>query len=202
MRCVRARMHAGGACDGTGGAPRPRAFKGSHACGCVGCSAASSRFLPFLDPLFNCSFWRPQLVDDVVRGCPIDTRRALYGCVVLAGGTTRLKNFGRRMQVGGRRALPLLYLHPESSGAWCMGASLAICQERKMYVLLGRTTTQWCTGAWYMDPGVFAPPAASPLTSFPASQVELATLANSRVAPGATVGVDSGSRRLLGPALP
>ncbi|PNW72245.1 hypothetical protein CHLRE_16g676050v5 [Chlamydomonas reinhardtii] len=36
-------------------------------------------------------------VDDVIQACPIDTRRALYGNVVLSGGSTMFKNFGRRL---------------------------------------------------------------------------------------------------------
>ena len=36
-------------------------------------------------------------MDDVIQACPIDTRRALYGNVVLSGGSTMFKNFGRRL---------------------------------------------------------------------------------------------------------
>ncbi|EFJ49440.1 actin-related protein Arp3 [Volvox carteri f. nagariensis] len=39
----------------------------------------------------------PRAVDDVIQACPIDTRRALYGNVVLSGGSTMFKNFGRRL---------------------------------------------------------------------------------------------------------
>ncbi len=38
-----------------------------------------------------------QAVDDVIQSCPIDTRRALYGNIVLAGGSTMMRNFGRRL---------------------------------------------------------------------------------------------------------
>ena len=31
-------------------------------------------------------------------GCPIDTRRALYQNIVLSGGSTMFKDFGRRLQ--------------------------------------------------------------------------------------------------------
>ncbi|EIE27630.1 actin-related protein 3 [Coccomyxa subellipsoidea C-169] len=40
----------------------------------------------------------PQLVDRVIQSCPIDTRRALYGNIVLSGGSTMFKDFGRRLQ--------------------------------------------------------------------------------------------------------
>lgn len=38
-----------------------------------------------------------QAVDEAIQASPIDTRRALYGNVVLSGGSTMLKNFGRRL---------------------------------------------------------------------------------------------------------
>eukprot|EP00891_Asterochloris_glomerata_P001539 jgi/Astpho2/1539/Aster-05411 len=40
----------------------------------------------------------PQVIDQVVQTCPIDCRRALYGNVVLSGGSTMFKDFGRRVQ--------------------------------------------------------------------------------------------------------
>lgn len=40
----------------------------------------------------------PALVDAVVQACPIDTRRRLYGNVVLSGGTSTLRGFGGRLQ--------------------------------------------------------------------------------------------------------
>eukprot|EP01106_Pelomyxa_sp_JSP_P014737 TRINITY_DN479_c0_g1_i9.p1 TRINITY_DN479_c0_g1~~TRINITY_DN479_c0_g1_i9.p1 ORF type:complete len:416 (+),score=131.44 TRINITY_DN479_c0_g1_i9:189-1250(+) len=40
----------------------------------------------------------PQLVDEVVQSCPIDTRRGLYKNIVLSGGSTMFKDFGKRMQ--------------------------------------------------------------------------------------------------------
>ena len=44
----------------------------------------------------------PDVIDRVVQGCPIDTRRALYGNITLSGGSTMFKHFGHRIQVGGR----------------------------------------------------------------------------------------------------
>ena len=40
----------------------------------------------------------PQMVDDVITSCPIDTRRKLYNNIVLSGGNTVFKDFSRRLQ--------------------------------------------------------------------------------------------------------
>jgi len=45
----------------------------------------------FLTPL-------PEVVDNCVQSCPIDTRRGLYKNIVLSGGSTMFKDFGRRLQ--------------------------------------------------------------------------------------------------------
>jgi actin-related protein 3 len=45
----------------------------------------------FLKPL-------PQVVDEAILASPIDTRRGLYSNIVLSGGSTMYKNFGRRLQ--------------------------------------------------------------------------------------------------------
>ncbi|RKO85697.1 hypothetical protein BDK51DRAFT_32205, partial [Blyttiomyces helicus] len=45
----------------------------------------------FLTPL-------PDVVDQVIQSCPIDTRRGLYKNIVLSGGSTMYKDFGRRLQ--------------------------------------------------------------------------------------------------------
>jgi len=45
----------------------------------------------FLTPL-------PKVVDDTVQSCPIDTRRGLYKNIVLSGGSTMFKDFGKRIQ--------------------------------------------------------------------------------------------------------
>jgi actin-related protein len=41
----------------------------------------------------------PEVVDEAILKCPIDTRRGLYKNVVLSGGSTMFKDFGRRLQV-------------------------------------------------------------------------------------------------------
>ena len=42
------------------------------------------------------------LVDESIVKCPIDVRRGLYKNIVLSGGTTMFKDFGRRLQVSYR----------------------------------------------------------------------------------------------------
>lgn len=51
----------------------------------------------FLTPL-------PKVVDDTIQNCPIDTRRPLYKNIVLSGGSTMFKDFGRRLQRDIKRA--------------------------------------------------------------------------------------------------
>jgi len=41
----------------------------------------------------------PDLVDEVICNCPMDTRRNLYSNIVLSGGSTLYKNFGKRLQM-------------------------------------------------------------------------------------------------------
>ncbi|KAI8815232.1 actin family [Cladochytrium replicatum] len=50
----------------------------------------------FLTPL-------PEVVDQVVQSCPIDTRRGLYKNIVLSGGSTMFKDFNKRLQSDIRR---------------------------------------------------------------------------------------------------
>ncbi len=45
----------------------------------------------FLTPL-------PDVVDQVIQSCPIDTRRGLYKNIVLSGGSTMYKDFSKRLQ--------------------------------------------------------------------------------------------------------
>lgn len=40
----------------------------------------------------------PEMVDAAIYKCPIDTRRNLYSNIVLSGGNTVFKDFGRRLQ--------------------------------------------------------------------------------------------------------
>ncbi len=40
----------------------------------------------------------PEIIDKVIQKCPIDTRRKLYNNIILSGGNTVFKDFGRRLQ--------------------------------------------------------------------------------------------------------
>lgn len=40
----------------------------------------------------------PDVVDEAIVKCPIDVRRRLYNNIVLSGGTTMFKDFGKRLQ--------------------------------------------------------------------------------------------------------
>lgn len=60
----------------------------------------------FFHPEFaNPDFTVPisETVDQVVQNCPIDTRRGLYNNIVLSGGSTMFKDFGRRLERDVRR---------------------------------------------------------------------------------------------------
>lgn len=54
----------------------------------------------FQPEIINENFNKPlsAVVDDVIQQCPIDVRRNLYGNVVLSGGSTMFRDFGRRLQ--------------------------------------------------------------------------------------------------------
>ncbi|KAK0072944.1 hypothetical protein PV325_010498, partial [Microctonus aethiopoides] len=55
----------------------------------------------FFHPEFaNPDFTTPlgEIVDNVIQNCPIDVRRPLYKNIVLSGGSTMFKDFGRRLQ--------------------------------------------------------------------------------------------------------
>ena len=40
----------------------------------------------------------PKMVDDAIQACPIDARKPLYNNIVLSGGSSMFKDFGRRLQ--------------------------------------------------------------------------------------------------------
>jgi len=50
----------------------------------------------FSNPDFTTSI--SDVVDDVIQNCPIDVRRGLYKNIVLSGGSTMFKDFGRKLQ--------------------------------------------------------------------------------------------------------
>ena len=52
----------------------------------------------FLTPL-------PKIVDDTIQTCPIDCRRGLYKNIVLSGGSTMFKDFGKRLNRDVKRSV-------------------------------------------------------------------------------------------------
>jgi actin-related protein 3 len=65
----------------------PEVFFNPEILGDAGKGSAGSYFKPL-----------PEVVDDSILSCPVDTRRKLYKNIVLSGGTTMFKDFGRRVQ--------------------------------------------------------------------------------------------------------
>jgi actin-related protein 3 len=74
----------------------------------------------FFHPEFaNADFTIPisETVDDVIQNCPIDVRRGLYKNIVLSGGSTMFRDFGRRLQRDVKRTVDQrLKLSEELSG--------------------------------------------------------------------------------------
>ncbi|XP_058038029.1 actin-related protein 3B isoform X1 [Ahaetulla prasina] len=65
----------------------------------------------FVDSISN-------VVDEVIQNCPIDVRRPLYKNVVLSGGSTMFRDFGRRLQRDLKRVVDArLKLSEELSGS-------------------------------------------------------------------------------------
>ncbi|NXA52196.1 ARP3 protein, partial [Nothocercus julius] len=74
----------------------------------------------FFHPEFaNPDFTQPisEVVDEVIQNCPIDVRRPLYKNIVLSGGSTMFRDFGRRLQRDLKRTVDArLKLSEELSG--------------------------------------------------------------------------------------
>jgi actin-related protein 3 len=113
----------------------------------------------FLTPL-------PKVVDDTIQTCPIDVRRGLYKNIVLSGGSTMFKDFGKRLArdikrsvdyrikrseelSGGKiKAVPLevnvISHHMQRYAVWFGGSMLAstpefynVCHTKKQYDEIG-----------------------------------------------------------------
>eukprot|EP00004_Rigifila_ramosa_P009230 TRINITY_DN2071_c0_g1_i1.p1 TRINITY_DN2071_c0_g1~~TRINITY_DN2071_c0_g1_i1.p1 ORF type:complete len:418 (-),score=123.07 TRINITY_DN2071_c0_g1_i1:57-1310(-) len=75
------------------------------------CDVGYERFLGpemFFNPeIFSSNFLTPlpEVVDQTVQSCPIDTRRGLYKNIVLSGGSTMFKDFGKRLQRDVKKAV-------------------------------------------------------------------------------------------------
>ncbi|KAM4718736.1 actin-related protein 3B isoform 2-T2 [Anableps anableps] len=74
----------------------------------------------FFHPEFaNPDFMQPisDVIDEVIQSCPIDVRRPLYKNIVLSGGSTMFRDFGRRLQRDLKRVVDArLRLSEELSG--------------------------------------------------------------------------------------
>lgn len=73
----------------------------------------------FFHPEFaNPDFTIPlsEIVDDVIQNCPIDVRRPLYNNIVLSGGSTMFRDFGRRLQRDIKRTVDARLKLSESLG--------------------------------------------------------------------------------------
>ncbi|CAG2112937.1 unnamed protein product [Medioppia subpectinata] len=95
------------------------------------------RFERFLGPelLFSPESATPlsETVDNCIQNCPINVRPALYKNIVLSGGSTMFKNFGRRLQrdiqrIANRRADPMevrvVSHHTQRYAVWFGGSML------------------------------------------------------------------------------
>lgn len=58
----------------------------------------------------------PDLVDDVIQLCPMDSRRSLYRNIVLSGGSTIFKDFGKRLQRDVKRLADMRVQNSQSMG--------------------------------------------------------------------------------------
>jgi len=136
------------------------------------CDIGYERFLGpeiFFNPeIFSSDFLTPlpKVVDDTIQTCPIDVRRGLYKNIVLSGGSTMFKDFGKRLSrdikrsvdyrikrseelSGGKiKAVPLevnvISHHMQRYAVWFGGSMLAstpefynVCHTKQQYDEIG-----------------------------------------------------------------
>ncbi|KAK9466477.1 actin family [Lipomyces arxii] len=79
----------------------------------------------FLTPL-------PEVVDTVIQSSPIDVRRGLYKNIVLSGGSTMFRDFGRRLQRDIKHLVDArIHRSEESSGARSGGLDVQVISHKK-----------------------------------------------------------------------
>ncbi|KAL6940547.1 Actin-related protein 3 [Hanseniaspora vineae] len=79
----------------------------------------------FLTPL-------PTLVDQTIQACPIDVRKGLYNNIVLSGGSTMFKDFGRRLQRDLKSLVNARIQQSElSSGSKSTGVDVQVISHRR-----------------------------------------------------------------------
>ena len=81
----------------------------------------------------------PEVVDRAIATSPIDTRRALYKNIVLSGGSTMFKDFGRRVERDIKRLVDARIASSESAS----GGSLK-AQEVEVKVLTHHMQARGC----------------------------------------------------------
>ncbi|KAB0393889.1 hypothetical protein E2I00_001249, partial [Balaenoptera physalus] len=95
----------------------------------------------FFHPEFaNPDFTQPisEVVDEVIQNCPIDVRRPLYKNIVLSGGSTMFRDFGRRLQRDLKRTVDArLKLSEELSGGRLKPEFYQVCHTKKDYEEIG-----------------------------------------------------------------
>ncbi|CAG8482201.1 7850_t:CDS:2 [Ambispora leptoticha] len=92
----------------------------------------------------------PEVVDNVIQSCPIDTRRGLYKNIVLSGGSTMFKGFDKRLQRDIKRLVDLRVRRSEELSGGLLKATAVdvnvVSHKRQRYAvwyggsLLGQTS--------------------------------------------------------------
>ena len=79
----------------------------------------------FLTPL-------PTVVDHTIQACPIDVRKGLYNDIVLSGGSTMFKDFGRRLQRDIKSIVnDRITLNESLTGTKSTGVGIQVISHRK-----------------------------------------------------------------------
>ncbi|MEQ2218943.1 hypothetical protein XENOCAPTIV_010297, partial [Xenoophorus captivus] len=100
----------------------------------------------------NPDFMQPisDVVDEVIQSCPIDVRRPLYKNIVLSGGSTMFRDFGRRLQRDLKRVVDArLRMSEELSAGRIKILGFMHCSEWKGGRERDKQQTSWC---WESNP--------------------------------------------------
>lgn len=72
------------------------------------------------------------IVDNVIQNCPIDVRRPLYNNIVLSGGSTMFRDFGRRLQRDIKRVVDARLRDSEALS----GGHIKVCRIQQLNELV------------------------------------------------------------------
>jgi len=90
------------------------------------CFIFAVALLQFANPDFTTPI--SEIVDTVIQNCPIDVRRPLYKNIVLSGGSTMFKDFGRRLQRDIKRVVDMrLKISEQLSGGKLTVSRMVFC---------------------------------------------------------------------------